>query len=176
MDRKGRENRAYSFDGVNDYMVIPHSSSLNFDGGKDSYTINIWVKSDDPANGSTNYGRLFSKWSEYKEDLYPYVILYNSTSCLSQIYHGVTNNKSIVSYPNFWDNRWHMVSFVVNGDTKTICSYLDGSKIECVANKATLNTKNNLDIIIVYRDWETDRKSTRLNSSHSGESRMPSPA
>ena len=27
-----------------------------------------------------------------------------------------------------------------------------------------------------YRDWETDRKSTRLNSSHSGESRMPSPA
>ena len=29
---------------------------------------------------------------------------------------------------------------------------------------------------IKYRDWETDRKSTRLNSSHSGESRMPSSA
>ena len=28
----------------------------------------------------------------------------------------------------------------------------------------------------LYRDWETDRKSTRLNSSHSGESRMPSSA
>ena len=28
----------------------------------------------------------------------------------------------------------------------------------------------------VYRDWETDRKSTRLNSSHSGETRMPSSA
>ena len=27
-----------------------------------------------------------------------------------------------------------------------------------------------------YRDWETDRKSTRLNSSPSGESRMPSSA
>ena len=27
-----------------------------------------------------------------------------------------------------------------------------------------------------YRDWETDRKSTRLNSSHSGESRLPSSA
>ena len=27
-----------------------------------------------------------------------------------------------------------------------------------------------------YRDWETDRKSTRLISSHSGESRMPSSA
>ena len=30
--------------------------------------------------------------------------------------------------------------------------------------------------VVTYRDWETDRKSTRLNSSHSGESRMPSSA
>ena len=38
---------------------------------------------------------------------------------------------------------------------------------------------NSIDLSIyspVYRDWETDRKSTRLNSSHSGESRMPSSA
>ena len=37
----------------------------------------------------------------------------------------------------------------------------------------------NIDTLIkvfTYRDWETDRKSTRLNSSHSGESRMPSSA
>ena len=31
-------------------------------------------------------------------------------------------------------------------------------------------------LVGLYRDWETDRKSTRLNSSHSGESRMPSSA
>ena len=30
--------------------------------------------------------------------------------------------------------------------------------------------------IAEYRDWETDRKSTRLNSSHSAKSRMPSSA
>ena len=30
--------------------------------------------------------------------------------------------------------------------------------------------------ILTYRDWETDRKSTRLNSSHSAKSRMPSSA
>ena len=29
-------------------------------------------------------------------------------------------------------------------------------------------------IICAYRDWETDRKSTRLNSSHITRSRMPS--
>ena len=31
-------------------------------------------------------------------------------------------------------------------------------------------------ILWKYRDWETDRKSTRLNSSHSATSRMPSSA
>ena len=30
--------------------------------------------------------------------------------------------------------------------------------------------------VVLYRDWETDRKSTRLNSSHSAKSRMPSSA
>ena len=33
-----------------------------------------------------------------------------------------------------------------------------------------------LEWIGSYRDWETDRKSTRLNSSHSAKSRMPSSA
>ena len=45
--------------------------------------------------------------------------------------------------------------------------------------KKTKAKVNNLAIrnaTAPYRDWETDRKSTRLNSSHSGESRMPSSA
>ena len=33
-----------------------------------------------------------------------------------------------------------------------------------------------LSFLAFYRDWETDRKSTRLNSSHSAKSRMPSSA
>ena len=33
-----------------------------------------------------------------------------------------------------------------------------------------------IDDETTYRDWETDRKSTRLNSSHSAKSRMPSSA
>ena len=32
------------------------------------------------------------------------------------------------------------------------------------------------DVGVFYRDWETDRKSTRLNSSHEIPSRMPSSA
>ena len=41
---------------------------------------------------------------------------------------------------------------------------------------ATILARNWLYIYSHYRDWETDRKSTRLNSSHSAKSRMPSSA
>ena len=41
----------------------------------------------------------------------------------------------------------------------------------------TLNALNVItNIMMSYRDWETDRKSTRLNSSHLKLSRMPSSA
>ena len=43
----------------------------------------------------------------------------------------------------------------------------------------SVNTLDNTKFDIAagrYRDWETDRKSTRLNSSHSAKSRMPSSA
>ena len=48
----------------------------------------------------------------------------------------------------------------------------DGPAIEC-SNGYKAWYKNDLRR---YRDWETDRKSTRLNSSHSAKSRMPSSA
>ena len=38
------------------------------------------------------------------------------------------------------------------------------------------NPSSKLNMFGRYRDWETDRKSTRLNSSHSAKSRMPSSA
>ena len=43
--------------------------------------------------------------------------------------------------------------------------------------KISLNElSEKVDITATYRDWETDRKSTRLNSSHITRSRMPSSA
>ena len=41
------------------------------------------------------------------------------------------------------------------------------------ANGCTISVQFSKDS---YRDWETDRKSTRLNSSHITRSRMPSSA
>ena len=46
--------------------------------------------------------------------------------------------------------------------------------MESIANAKFTN--ENIKTIGAYRDWETDRKSTRLNSSHRSLARMPSSA
>ena len=49
-------------------------------------------------------------------------------------------------------------------------------ELEAFDDKDALFYLGLLHDIVAYRDWETDRKSTRLNSSHSAKSRMPSSA
>ena len=46
----------------------------------------------------------------------------------------------------------------------------------CKSNIAQELAESGVSIMTGYRDWETDRKSTRLNSSHITRTRMPSSA
>ena len=58
-------------------------------------------------------------------------------------------------------------------------SSLDASFIfstPVLAEEAIMGINQSLCETNSYRDWETDRKSTRLNSSHITRSRMPSSA
>ena len=61
-------------------------------------------------------------------------------------------------------------SNLINADI----SYRGGSMKIDVSD--LFNTGEEPAIREAYRDWETDRKSTRLNSSHRSLSRMPSSA
>ena len=63
------------------------------------------------------------------------------------------------------------VNYSSSSNTVTV----DGLKITATkkGGDSTINIENDTT---AYRDWETDRKSTRLNSSHITRSRMPSSA
>ena len=63
---------------------------------------------------------------------------------------------------NEWRDKVNMFEALTNGKLFTLT--------------APLSVNNNPNITNTYRDWETDRKSTRLNSSHRSLSRMPSSA
>ena len=67
-------------------------------------------------------------------------------------------------------------NFKKNQLSETVSDILDGDINH--TDDATLSNYNwdDLNKLREYRDWETDRKSTRLNSSHSAKSRMPSSA
>ena len=64
-------------------------------------------------------------------------------------------------------------------NNKLIAEFLGYIDNGCSEDGFLIHPITNYDVEISrlkYRDWETDRKSTRLNSSHSAKSRMPSSA
>ena len=75
-------------------------------------------------------------------------------------------------------NDLDMLTFMPKVTIITVV-YNAASKIEETILSVIRQTYENIEYIIIewrYRDWETDRKSTRLNSSHRSLSRMPSSA
>ena len=69
----------------------------------------------------------------------------------------------------------------LSSDCTLQLEYMKLESLVIVDQHATVNTFPGLvhtarQAMEDYRDWETDRKSTRLNSSHSAKSRMPSSA
>ena len=82
-------------------------------------------------------------------------------------------------------------NFYIIGNTENLEISINGTAVNPnvipsnegrVNNAGTITIKpntikqNEIQIKEAYRDWETDRKSTRLNSSHRSLSRMPSSA
>ena len=65
---------------------------------------------------------------------------------------------------------------------KVKCKYIKGSILVTANQENVIDDQGGEEVIDglatgkLYRDWETDRKSTRLNSSHITRSRMPSSA
>ena len=77
-----------------------------------------------------------------------------------------------------WDGSTQTLAVTgtpATGYTTTVPN-TDGTKFEARRNVFDMLDEAISSLRGLYRDWETDRKSTRLNSSHSGESRMPSSA
>ena len=66
------------------------------------------------------------------------------------------------------------------GDKHKVCGRMKNMKKIALAIAATsilgVSASTQAAVDVAYRDWETDRKSTRLNSSHITRSRMPSSA
>ena len=72
---------------------------------------------------------------------------------------------------------WNTPQLISLEGMNRVVSYLEQrNEYELFQSLSDKMPKKKCDDMPRYRDWETDRKSTRLNSSHSAKSRMPSSA
>ena len=188
-DRNGYTNSAYSYDGLNDYIQVPHSSSISITG---DITMSAWVK----TNGSNgqNYQTIISKRETYWTTEYGTALSYHNsvihnTKFLSARALGMGNQEQGWSSTPYIYNAWeHWVVTISNSQMKI---YKNGildqiqafSLIPVNQNGPLLFGKNTLadntnseqfngdiDDIAIYNRALTDQEVTNLyNSANTNE-------
>jgi gliding motility-associated-like protein len=148
-DRLGNANSAYAFDGIDDYIRVPNSSTLNPSAG---LSVALYFKASQNTvqtfvgkiSYSQGVGTQFQVGMGFP--LYPGVfsgVNPPNTGCSGQI----AVNSSYVNNGSISLNQWHcMVSTFENGIQKL---YVDGVLVQTVnTGFSTLNQCNNSDIQI----------------------------
>lgn len=173
---EGKIDGAYDFDGVDDYVAINHSQSLNF--GTGPFTISVWVKYD-PNNVDSDIVRKGCTTnqppspSNYKLELV--------NNALHGNLHDNTHSDASVTTPlTYSDDLWHCVVFL--REAQTISLYVDGglkasagSAVHDLTNTANMSigSKDTLDddffdgIIDEVQTSNTNRSSAWIKASYS---------
>jgi hypothetical protein len=131
----GKFGKALSFDGVDDYIDIGNSSSLNF--GTGNFSVEVWVK---VLNGTTG-SDIITKWSEEPENGYWLTIQDN------KLYFGidVSGDAPEVFTDPINLNQWYYVVGIRKGGNISI--YLNGILAsEDIGNAGDTSTIANLTI------------------------------
>lgn|GEM_PF-294585 len=137
-DRFGRANRAYSFDGVNDYIAIDGLANQLATG--DDFTLVAWFKTSSvpsdmhrnmifSAHNSSSYGNVFRTGTGTTGGIFSSV--------------DIDDNQNGSGYN---DGNWHMLSLSIGGDGTTTVS-VDGNAISGFNNdQAPWNTASYFSI------------------------------
>ena len=118
-DRFGNSNSAYSFDGVNDYIEVPHSNSISITG---DITMSAWVR----TNGSNgqNYQTIISKRETYWTWEYNMILSYHNnivhnTKLIGSRAIGAGQQEQVWSNTPYSQNQWeHWVVNISGGQLK----------------------------------------------------------
>jgi len=123
----GKIGGAYSFDGLNDIIVVDHSSSLQM--GSNSWTISSWIK----TSSNQQYQGIINAWngsgyqSTYRLVVYDWVNLGAYGKASFVLYRtNYTDSFSATSTTTVTDGQWHQVVGVKNSTHISI--YVDGQK------------------------------------------------
>jgi hypothetical protein len=148
-DVEGKIDGADEFNGVDNYIAINHSTSLNF--GTGPFTISLWVKynsnnvdSDILRKGCTT--NTPPSPSNYKLELV-------SNALHGNLYSTTNGDASVQTPLTYSDNTWHYVVFL--REATTIRLYVDGS-LKASASGAVHDLTNGANMSIGSKDTLDD--------------------
>jgi PKD repeat protein len=143
-DRFGNPNNAYYFNGIDNFIVIPHSNSLNLDGAQDNYSISLWFKTLGPEQGIG--WRILSKWDENIYTHYPFSIQMGHESLVLAMFD--TNSPIYIRTDQQWDNEWNHIAMVVNNDKNKLYGFFNNIIIDSTEITYETSIVNSIDIYI----------------------------
>ena len=120
-DRFGNANSAYEFDGIDDYILVNNSTSLNVFNS--DLTITMWIYNDNPSLSDTSYkGISKGGWSTSVG----YELLY-SNYWNNGTFHFTTGSSgnNVFSFNNY-SNQWIILTGTYDNTTSTRKMYING--------------------------------------------------
>lgn len=153
-DRSGNLNAAYSFDGVNDGIVIPNSASLTIGNFQNGYTIAAWVKlmgAPPAGNPQEYYGEMVNKGNA------AFSIRTGSDARVEacQAYTGGVGCQTSRLYLSI--GTWAFVAVTWNAGTGAWQMYLNGNPGIYTGSLADLRTYGTDNTVTIGRDAWYDR-------------------
>jgi hypothetical protein len=115
VDRFGHNASSYFFDGLSNFIEVPHSSSITVQNG---ITISCWFKADNSSTGSTQ--TLISKGVQSAFWNYGISLNNNGVACYNYTGYGVGSLNVMNS------QTWHHVLFSIDINANSMYEYIDG--------------------------------------------------
>jgi CSLREA domain-containing protein len=129
----GKVGQAFSFDGVNDYVGIPHSASLNF-GPTQPMSINLWVK----RTNTSNYQIIFAKRPDCVTQVHYQLDWWETGNLLNFSSTSGLTNGVMTTADKLPLDTWTFISVTFDGVTATM--YINGSPVASHAMSFDPNT------------------------------------
>jgi hypothetical protein len=122
----GKVGRAFSFDGVNDYLVAPDTG---LPAGNSARTLVFWMKSSTQQDGKSPV--IYGTWSA--ESAF-YVSLFGDKACIG----GWNGFSEVCGTRTVIDDNWHFVALTYNSGTANL--YVDGDPVPSATVTRTYST------------------------------------
>jgi hypothetical protein len=124
-DRSGNANKAFSFDGVKDFISVSHSQVLNLPGNNKSFTIAAWIKPNQTGKQELNFISKGQGNGANSNDVY-----------IFSVYNQSKIGLELANFPNaFWTisssninfNQWNHLVVVYDNNLNQSNFYINGT-------------------------------------------------